>query len=361
MNPVKVCHITHGIVGSGVEQVILNYCSRMSKDIQFDVLYQYEPKQEILVQFEKAGFNCIRLPSKVKHPLKHIWALYKVYKQNKYDVVHSHLDWYMNSYTCFVAMLAGVKNRFAHSHQVYHPKKVLVKIGIGIGQIITKLFATRYLACGKDAAVSGYGQRTYDQGKVTVINNAIDVKRFRFDPEKRAQIRNELGLAPDTVCVGHIGRFFPQKNHSFLIDVFAEYCKVNPNAKLLLIGDGPLQDEIKQKVIGLGLDGQVIFAGVKKDTAPYYNAMDVFCLPSLWEGFPVTLVEAQVNGLKCLVSDTVADETKIYNETLFIKNDIEIWKNQLPKEYSANRPFLHAFADYDIDRAYKELESCYIA
>ncbi len=356
MKPVKVCHITHGIVGSGVEQVILNYCSRMSKDIQFDVLYQYEPKKEILAQFEKVGFNCIQLPSKVQHPFKHIWTLYKVYKQNKYDVVHSHLDWYMNSYTCFLATLAGVKKRFAHSHQVYHPKNIFIKAGIAVGQFITRLFATKYLACGKDAAISGYGQKTYNQGKITIVNNAIDVARFRFDAEKRDSIRKELGLAPDTICIGHIGRFFPQKNHSFLIDVFAEYTKENSNSKLLLIGDGPLQDEIKQKVQNLGLTNKVIFAGVKKDTAPYYNAMDVFCLPSLWEGLPVTLIEAQYNDLPVLMSDCITDEAVIGCSTKKIKlKSFQDWV----LEMRGCRENCVVCEKFDIDSNYLYLKSLY--
>lgn len=353
MKPIKVCHITHGIVGSGVEQVILNYCSRMSKDIQFDVLYQYEPKQEILAQFEKAGFNCIQLPSKVKHPFKHVWTLYKVYKQNKYDVIHSHLDWYMNSYTCFLAMLAGVKKRFAHSHQVYHPKNVLFKAGIAVGQFVTRLFATKFLACGKDAAIGGYGQKAFAQGKVTIVNNAIDVKRFRFDAEQRELIRKELGIAPDTVCIGHIGRFFPQKNHSFLIDVFAEHVKNNPNSKLLLIGDGPLLEEIKQKVQNLGLTDKVIFAGVKKDTAPYYNAMDVFCLPSLWEGLPVTLIEAQYNGLHIITSSAVTDEVLINKNAQLL--NLENYDDWIRSFCMRERTFEIFSEKFDINHEYLKL------
>ena len=112
---IRVCQVLHGIVGGGSEQVVLNYCSRMT-DIRFDLLYQYEPNPQILERFNEAGINCIQIPDKVHHPLKHLWTMYKLFCQGKYDVVHCHLDWYMNSYVCFLAMLAGGKKRIAHHH-----------------------------------------------------------------------------------------------------------------------------------------------------------------------------------------------------------------------------------------------------
>ena len=108
---VQVCQIVHGIVGGGSEQVVLNYCSRM-RDVHFDLLYQYKPNPQILERFNEAGINCVQIPDKVHHPLKHLWTMFKIFRQGHYDAVHSHLDWFMNSYVCFIAMLAGVKNGF---------------------------------------------------------------------------------------------------------------------------------------------------------------------------------------------------------------------------------------------------------
>ena len=115
---IRVCQVLHGIVGGGSEQVVLNYCSRMH-DVHFDLLYQYEPNPQILERFREAGINCIQIPDKVHHPLKHLWTMFKIFRNGNYDVVHSHLDWFMNSYVCFLAMLAGVKKRIAHHHQAY--------------------------------------------------------------------------------------------------------------------------------------------------------------------------------------------------------------------------------------------------
>ena len=122
---IRVCQVLHGIVGGGSEQVVLNYCSRMH-DIHFDLLFQYEPNTQILERFNEAGINCIQIPDKVHHPLKHLWTMFRIFRKGDYNVVHSHLDWFMNSYVCFLAMLAGVKKRIAHHHQAYHPTNPLL-------------------------------------------------------------------------------------------------------------------------------------------------------------------------------------------------------------------------------------------
>jgi len=313
---IKVCHVLHGIVGGGSEQVVLNYCSRMP-EISFDVLYQYEPNPQILERFVEAGFNCIRIPDKVHHPIKHMWMLFSLFKNNRYDVVHSHLDWFLNAYVMLLAMLAGVPKRIAHHHQAYgcHSSHrvctSLKELLYAVLRIPNKMFATHWLACGRAAAENGWGKNAASRGKVLVLPNAIDPERFKFNADTRAKIRNKYNIAEDYFVVGHVGRFFPQKNHRFLIDVFAEIVKLRSNSKLLLLGDGPLQNEIQKKVEMLGLSDKVIFVGLQKDPAPFYSAMDVFCFPSLWEGLPLTLVEAQYNGLPAVASDAITDEVCI--------------------------------------------------
>jgi len=328
-NNIKVCHVLHGIVGGGSEQVVLNYCSRMP-EIHFDVLFQYEPNPQILGRFVEAGFNCIQIPDKVHHPIKHLWTLFRLFKKNRYDVVHSHLDWFLNAYVMFLAMVAGIPARIAHHHQAY--KKPL----FAILRIPNKLFASHWLACGHAAAENGWGKSAVLKGKVQILPNAIDPERFKFDATARAEIRNKYGIAGDGFVVGHVGRFFPQKNHAFLIDIFAEVVKSRPNSKLLLLGDGPLQNVIQKKVKMLGLSDKVIFAGLQKNPAPFYSAMDVFCFPSLWEGLPLTLVEAQYNGLPVVASDTITDE-------VCISNSLERLHESIPDEWgtravSASRP-----------------------
>lgn len=373
---IRVCQVLHGIVGGGSEQVVLNYCSRMP-DIHFDLLYQYEPNSQILERFNEAGINCIQIPDKVHHPLKHLWTMFRIFRKGRYDVVHSHLDWFMNSYVCFLAMLAGVKKRIAHHHQVYTaqepvegPKTRLVSLPnhlvknflCFLFRIPCKLFATHWLACGEAAAINGWGRRALKKGKVMILPNAIDPDRFKFCETARREIRAKYGIAEDNFVVGHVGRFFPQKNHEFLIDIFAELHKQMANAKLLLLGKGPLQEHIQQKVEKLGLSRCVIFAGLQRDPASFYTAMDVFCFPSLWEGLPLTLVEAQYSGLPCVVSVAVPRETSITDNVFSLPiDDVKPWcekLNALNVAVDRENPLIKS-ERFDIRKCYGMLKSLY--
>ena len=370
---IRVCQVLHGIVGGGSEQVVLNYCSHM-RNIHFDLLYQYKPDSQILERFNETGINCIQVPDKVHHPLKHLWTMYKIFRNGHYDVVHSHLDWFMNSYVCFLAMLAGIKKRFAHHHQAY---SVSSNCHSGLRAEITnfikaalcsimrtpcKLFATHWLACGEAAAINGWSKRAFERGKVIILPNAIDPDRFKFSEKSRREIRAKYGIAEDDFVIGHVGRFYPQKNHEFLIDVFGEVCKRNPNAKLLLLGDGPLQEKIRQKVETLGLVESVIFAGLQKNIASFYSAMDAFAFPSLWEGLPLTLVEAQYSSLPCVVSENVTKETAITDNVFPLSiDDLKPWCEMLNSlSVASDREHLMIKNEgFDIRKCYGMLESLY--
>ena len=363
---VCVCQVLHGIVGGGSEQVVLNYCSRMH-DIHFDLLYQYEPNQQILERFNEAGINCIRIPDKVHHPLKHLWSMFRIFRKGKYDVVHSHLDWFMNSYVCFLATLAGIKKRMAHHHQAYTveasfraaPRNLLC----AIMRIPCKLFANHWLACGEAAAINGWGRSAVKSGKVTILPNAIDSERFKFNESARREIRAKYGIAEDVFVIGHVGRFFPEKNHKFIVEMFSGYSRRHSCSKLLLVGNGPLQAEIQKLVNQKGLEDKVVFAGLQKDVLGFYCAMDVLVLPSTREAFPMTLVEAQYNGLPCLVSTAVPKETAITDNVYPLPIDdvnpwckrIELLKAMIAREHPQIKS-----ERFDIRKCYKMLEQIYV-
>lgn len=354
---IRVCQVLHGIVGGGSEQVVLNYCSRMP-DIHFDLLYQYEPNPQILERFQEANINCVQIPDKVHHPLKHLWMMFKLFRQGKYDVVHCHLDWYMNSYVCFLAMLAGVKKRIAHHHQAYSKWGFLCSIM----RVPCKLFATHWLACGEAAAINGWGKSAVAKGKVTILPNAIEPDRFKFNETACREIRTRYGIKDGDFIVGHVGRFFPEKNHDFLINVFFEVLKRKANAKLLLLGDGPLQEKIRHKVESLGIADAVIFAGLQKNPAPFYCAMDVFCLPSLREALGIVLLEAQYNGLPCIASEAVPKEVFITDNVFLLPvDDTELWVKKIEvQNLERSSRVSQAKKDcYDINVCYKMLEKLY--
>lgn len=359
---IKICYVLHGIVGGGAEQVLLNYCSKMTESFQFDLIYQYEPNKQILERFEKMGFNCIQIPEKTKYPFKHLLALFRFFKKNKYDIVHSHLDWYMNSYVCLLAKMAGVPKRLAHHHQAYNPTNIFVKVFVSFLQMLTRLFSTHHLACGTAAAISGYGKSFCKKNKVTIIDNAIDTERFRFDPQKRDEIRAKLGIGKDTICIGHVGRFYPQKNHEFLINTFYKYHKRNANSILLLIGDGPLLQKAKEQTEQLNISDSILFAGIQKDTAPYYSAMDAFCFPSLWEGLPLVLVEVEYNALPALVSDRITSEVQVTENMKYLSlEDADKWQNALARITPRTNAEAKINSDkFDIDKAYKNLKKIYL-
>lgn len=373
---VRVCQVLHGIVGGGSEQVVLNYCSRM-RDIHFDLLYQYEPNPQILERFNEAGINCIQIPDKVHHPLKHLWTMFKVFRKGNYDIVHSHLDWYMNSYVCFLAMLAGVKKRIAHHHQAYtaqepvkgpktrlvSPPNHLVKsLLCSILRIPCKLFATHWLACGEAAAINGWGKSAVAKGKVTILPNAIDPNRFKFSESTRREIRTHYGIGENDFVIGHVGRFFPEKNHKFIIELFSEYSRHHRHCKLLLVGNGPLQAEIQNLVNQKGLGDKVIFSGLQKNVAGFYSTMDVLLLPSTREAFPMTLVEAQYNGLPCVVSAAVPRETAITDNVFPLPiDDVKPWCEKLSSQKVVvdreNPQIKNEW--FDVRKCYKMLESLY--
>jgi glycosyltransferase EpsF len=227
-------------------------------------------------------------------------------------------------------------------------------------RIPCKLFATQWLACGEAAAINGWGRRAFEKGKVIILPNAIDPDRFKFSEKSRREIRTRYGIKDDDFVVGHVGRFYPQKNHEFLIDVFSEVRQQKVNAKLLLLGDGPRQEIIRHKVESLGLTESVIFAGLQNDTAPFYSAMDIFAFPSLWEGLPLTLVEAQYAGLPCVVSENVTKEVIITNYCTQIKElSLILWTIYLKNALCANRMnFVHS-SNFDINNTFGHLKMLY--
>lgn len=358
---IRVCQVLHGIVGGGSEQVVLNYCSRMH-DIHFDLLFQYKPNPQILERFNEAGINCIQIPDKVHHPLKHLWTMFRIFHKGNYNVVHSHLDWFMNSYVCFLAMLAGVKKQIAHHHQAYHPTNPLLILLCALMRIPCKLFATHWLACGEAAAINGWGKSAVKKGKVTILPNAIDPERFKFNEKQRNEVRARYGISDDDFVVGHVGRFFPEKNQKFIVELFSEYSQNHSNCKLLLVGNGPLQTEIQDLVKQKNLEDKVVFAGLQKDVVGFYSAMDVLLLPSTREAFPMTLVEAQYNGLPCIVSSAVPKETAITDYVYPLPIDeVKPWCEKLSLLNVAidrENPQIKS-ERFDIRKCYGMLESLY--
>ena len=183
----------------------------------------------------------------------------------------------------------------------------------------TRFIADQFFACSRAAGVDRFGKKVgSDERRCIVLHNAIDTQRFAYDPQKRAEARVRLGFPDDTLVIGHIGRFVQQKNHPFLIDIFAEVHQRVPNARLLLVGQEDPERAIRKKAERLGLSDCIVFAGTHRDTVPFYHAMDVFVLPSVFEGFGIVNVEAQCCGLPCVLSDKVSKECVLAEDLISV-------------------------------------------
>lgn len=180
-----------------------------------------------------------------------------------------------------------------------------------LGRTLYHRYADVKIAPSDLAAKYTFGKRAYRNGEVNILHNAVDLKVYKYDEKMRNSIREELGIPDGVTVLGHIGRFMVQKNHEFLLDVFFEYMKLNKNSVLMLVGGGELEKQIQEKVNALQLRDHVIFTGIRSDVPDLLSAMDVFVFPSLYEGMPNTVIEAQATGLPCLISDTITQQANI--------------------------------------------------
>ncbi|MGN0822960.1 MAG: glycosyltransferase family 1 protein [Candidatus Gallimonas sp.] len=317
---IRVAQVIGMAIDGGVEACVMNYYRAIDKSkVQFDFFVESTSSIIVREQIEKLGGVVILIPS-YKNPFRYMRVLKKLFMDGKYDVVHSNMN-VLSVFTLRAAKKAGIKGRIAHSHSTTNKKERLKNTLKNVLRPFSRLYATDYFACSEKAGRWLFGDRAFDRGKVTIVNNAIDLDKFVYRSEIRSEMRRDLGL-DDHFVVGHVGRFMTQKNQKFLLEIFYEFQKRNPESKLLLLGDGPLRAALVQRTKELGIDSKVIFAGVQKQPERFYQAMDCFLLPSLYEGLPVVGIEAQINGLDCFFSDTITREVQVNENVEFLSLDL---------------------------------------
>lgn len=322
---IRVAQIIGKWLGGGVESIVMNYYSHIDRNkIQFDFICDSDstniPKDKII----SMGGRVI-LVSPYQHIFKYNRDLMKIFKENKYKIVHSHINT-LSVFPLRIAKKAGVPIRIAHSHSTTNIKEWKKNILKQMLRPFSKVYANQYMCCSQYAGEWLFNKKTFKQGKVYLLNNAIDVDKFKYNKTIRADKRKELNIDDNTFVVGHIGRFVEQKNHLFLIDLFNELHKEKSNSLLILVGQGPLFDAVKAKVHRLGLENCVLLLGQRNDVFDLYQAFDMFVLPSLYEGLPVVGVEAQTSGLPSIFSDKITKEVRLLESTKFISLDADINK-----------------------------------
>lgn len=350
----------------GVETFLMNYYRRVnSTKFHFDFWCHY-PTMAFEDEVVKKGSLVYHGCARSKNPLHGYLEIQSFFHKHahKYNAIWSNKNTLTNVDDLKFALKYGIPKRIIHSHNVLTEgngtdARLRDFLHKRHRKIISTL-ATDFWACSNSSADWFYSDDKHIRFQCKQIHNAIDVKQFSFNMEIRDRYRCNFGLEGSFV-VGHIGRFQPQKNHEFLIDIFQKICQIRPNAHLLLAGSGELEPIIKEKVHNLSLEQHVHFLGMRNDIPQLMQAMDVFLLPSLFEGFPLVLVEAQAAGLPCVISDSITDEVKLTSSTVFMNlaSEPEIWAKVVCSQMFRNNDCRDDIlkTGYDIDSQVKILEN----
>lgn len=298
--PIRILHVVTYMGRGGLETMLMNYYRNIDRNkIQFDFLTHREFEADYDREIKELGGRIYHLPRLNPFHPEYLKQLDQFFKEHKeYKIIHSHLDC-MAGIPLKYAKKNRVPVRIAHAHNSDQTKDIKYFLKLCFKQNITR-YATHLFACSRDA-----GRWMFGTDQFQVLNNAIDAEKYVYDRDVRNRVRKEWGIGNGTMVFGHVGRFSAQKNHVFLIDIFAEVTKREPDSRLLLIGDGELQGAIKKKCHEAGFDDKIIFTGVREDVPELLQAMDVFLFPSLFEGLPLVMIEAQAAGMPCLVSEGV--------------------------------------------------------
>ncbi len=332
----------------GLSSVMLNYYRAMDKtDLQIDFASTNSVSEALLSEVKSYGSSYVQLPAR-KNILMYILKLTSVLRT--YDIVHIHSNSATATIELIAACFAGVKKRIVHNHNSTCGHLL-------IHSILKPLFLNLYtdaLACSAEA-----GNWIFGKGNFILLKNAIDVSKYKYDEKVRNLKRKELEL-DNSFVVGHLGKMSKQKNHFFLLLTFAEILKEKPNAVLLLVGDGILRNDIEKQATLLKIKDRIRFVGMRLDTMELLNAMDVFVFPSLWEGLPLALLEAQSVGLPCFVSDKISKECIVsdYTHVLLLQHNANEWSTTILSESNCDRNVVVKVNSDGLDRSgfniYKE-------
>lgn len=335
--PIRIVHNIASLHLGGSQAFVMNMYRNIDRSkVQFDFVVTPETKEGFYDEITNFGgkiFSCPRYKG-TNHIQYNKWWDDFFNEHPEYKVIHGHVRSTASIYLK-IAKRHGLVT-IAHSHSTSN--------GNGISAIVKRIMqlpirkqADYLFACSDKAGKWLYGEKAITQQNYYMIPNGVDLKRFEFDVNKRNQMRMTLGIKKDMMILGHIGRLSTPKNHKFLLNVFNKYHKINSNSKLLLVGDGELFDCIKEHIDKLNISDAVIMTGSKQNTEDYYQVMDIFVFPSLWEGLPVSVVEAQANGLHCLISDVITHDVDLTDLIQYLPLDEELWLGAIVEAHKKKR------------------------
>lgn len=367
MEKMKIIYILGGAMNfGGTEAFIMNYYRHIDHEkVAIDFIYQGDQNGVYDGELLACGSKIYHVPFKSRHPIAFSKGVAKILKEGSYEIIHSQMDG-TGAWPLAIAKQFGVPVRIAHSHNTAHQTKNPLKLFFNeaMKRLLAR-YATDLWACGEEAGRFLFGDRLVDAGKVTIIRNAIDLERYAYSEKKRKKFRDEFGIRDDEAVVGHVGQFREQKNHRKIISVFDEMAKSGAEYRLMLVGSGPLEEEVRHLVRERGLEDKVVFTGARDDVNDLLSAFDVFLFPSLFEGLSLVGIEAQANGMPCVFSDTIPKETRMTELVSAVPLDApdEVWAEAV---YSALRMSRRDCSEelrragYDIHLEARKLEKRYM-
>lgn len=319
--PIRVLQVITGMGSGGAESFLMNMYRNIDRElVQFDFLLR--SRENIYEdEIESLGGRIFYTSAFPKHYFKNKREVREIVNSNDFAAVHVHANALLYMTALSEAKHANIPIRIMHSHNTSAKFKLSLPIHF-INQKRLKYLATDYLACSKEAANWMFGR------DCQVIKNSVDIDSFAFNESSRNRIRAELNISPNSFVLGHIGRFLQAKNHEFILDVFEKCLEFNEDSVLILVGSGELFDKIKAEVTQRELEHSVRFLGVRHDVNEVMSAFDAFIFPSKYEGLPLTLIEAQANGLPIFCSDRISKEA-------FICDSVHVFPLESEAEYWA--------------------------
>ncbi len=324
--PLRVLQVVTKMERGGLETFVMNmYRSIDRARVQFDFLCHRDGHFAYDDEIEALGGRIYRVPRCNPLDPRYLKAVDGFFIEHLYRVVHSHINC-MSALPLAAARRHGATTRIAHSHNSCQDRDFKYPLKLACKRFIRRE-ATDLFACSVEA-----GRWMFGVDGFTVVHNAIDVDAYVFDEARRERARAELGVTPFAPIVGHVGRFSPVKNHAFILEIFAELLKFRPDAVLLLAGDGELRPDVERRAEGLGVSSSVRFLGVRSDVPDLMRSMDAFLMPSIYEGLPLVLVEAQASGLPCVISDSIPRDCDLegsFVARLSISSPAERWAEAL--------------------------------
>ncbi|MBR3928256.1 MAG: glycosyltransferase family 1 protein [Clostridia bacterium] len=363
---IRILHSVSNMDRGGIETMLMNYYRHIDRTkVQFDFLCNKKKLGAYEAEIESMGGRIFRTPG--LNPLKFFkYQAYmkKLFRENpEYRIVEAH-NGAFGLFSLIAACKARIPVRIFHAHGASITKDWKLPLKILCKKILPLNINQRF-SCGIAAARCYFGEKIVQTQDYVIVNNAIEIERFLFNAEVRERIRKRNGLA-DKFIVGHVGRFMAQKNHEYLLEIFAALKEREPNAHLVLLGDGELKEAMEEKADQMNIRDSISFMGNVENTNEWYQAFDVMVLPSIWEGLPLVGVEAQAADLPCVFSDSITREVGILEKTVFVGIDegIEAWvttiQNKKKEIQRGNVRDLIAQSGYDISTEVVKLQEWYM-